>query len=351
MTKELATKRNKTAQELESHILTIKTNVSQNTWDLAKTLKEVRDNEYFKELGYNDFPTWLSSPEIDLSYRWAMAFIDMHETFVLEHNIKPEELTATDYTKFYHLLPIVKKHPEDVAEWVSKAQTLRRVDLDREIRAQRLHDKSESIKKLAGEDKSAEPKVKMAVGDAVPMFAKFEDSSIDTIITYPPKVDTGWLAEAFKKLKDTGSMFLIGDYQTIYDLHASAVFCGFILVRDLVWYFKRSQKPVKIADLIDSHRIILWFRKGETYTNNLRDFTHDVMEYDAGSVSSHERDLPENVVADIMDMGTNIHDTIVDPFAAMGTVPVLAKRMGRKCIAVEADSYWANLASERVKNT
>ena len=336
------------AHELENRIIEIKKGVNQSVWDLAEILCTIHNNQYYKELGYESFETWIRCPEIDLAPATASTYMNLYREYVLKHNIQPAELAGIDYTKLYDMIPAVSNKSEDeVKEWVEKARTLRRVDLKREIQVVKASEQHEEYKKSI-EGQVVDTSVTIALSDPIKGLEQGQEESVDAIITCPPEDDTSWVAPACKLIKLNGSIFVIGNYKNIFDLYAVFTYNGMSLVRDIVWYHKTPSSAPNLNHLMHNHKVILWFHKDVDFTSNLLDFTSDVIEYDDKPKTKHPLDVPEKVVADIMALGTNPDDLIVDPFSGGGTVAVVGKKLGRKVMALEQDSTWLELSTARL---
>ena len=132
--------RGETAYQLEKQIIETKESIGNSFIKLGQLLKEVRDRNYYRELGYSKFSEYLSSPEIGISRSWAYDFIKIYEVLILKHKVPHAELIGVDYTKLRQILPVVERQPEEAEVWVEMAKNLRRVDLQREI-----DDKKENI--------------------------------------------------------------------------------------------------------------------------------------------------------------------------------------------------------------
>ena len=79
--------RAKKAFELEKKIKDLKFVVGKNFLELGRLLKEIRDKQYYLDLGYNTVTEWLNSPDVSISARWAWDFISVYEVLILEHKI------------------------------------------------------------------------------------------------------------------------------------------------------------------------------------------------------------------------------------------------------------------------
>lgn len=62
----------------------------------------------------------------------------------------------------------------------------------------------------------------------------------------------------------------------------------------------------------------------------------------------HPFQKPEKLVERIVEASSRPADLVIDPFAGSGTTAVVARRLGRRFIAVEQDPEWARLALKRL---
>lgn len=346
-------KRADTAHEAEQQIIELKKNIGEHTWIMAKLLTDIHDNQYYKELGYESFGLWLSSPEIDISKRLGYLFVDLYKTYIVDHNLKQASLAGTDYTKLWKILPVIKRDPTTADDWIEKAKTLRRVDLDRELRAYTIQKRQDEIKKaddaiIEISQEQTQTKSRVAVYKSLKDLSNIPDGSVNCIVTYPPSGDYSWFSDVIKKLTPNGSALFFGDHTSIFDIAPLCVYNGLTIIRDLIWYFKTAGKASAISTLIPAHKTILWCKKDSNFTNNLTDYTRDVFEMDFDVSSSHERDVPPVVARSLIDMATNVRDTVLDPFCGVGTILDEAKRLDRNIIGIEEDEYWFTLTKTRL---
>ncbi|RQW00244.1 MAG: hypothetical protein EH225_10550 [Calditrichaeota bacterium] len=67
------------AMDCEQAIIRLKRQTVLNFVEMGRYLKMVRENSYYKALGYDDFTNWLNSPEIDFSRGTAYRYIEVVE--------------------------------------------------------------------------------------------------------------------------------------------------------------------------------------------------------------------------------------------------------------------------------
>lgn len=101
---------------------------------LGAELRKVKKEGLYKYLGespeYETFDSYIASKNIDL--RKAYYLMQIHRVFCEELKFKPEELGNIYWTVLRVLLPVIK--PENSRQLVEKAKTLRRVDLEIELK-------------------------------------------------------------------------------------------------------------------------------------------------------------------------------------------------------------------------
>lgn len=65
--------------------------------------------------------------------------------------------------------------------------------------------------------------------------------------------------------------------------------------------------------------------------------------------TDHPTQKPEKLLAKIILASTNPGDLILDPFAGSGTTAVVAKKLGRRFVAIESDELYCLLAAKRLE--
>ncbi|MEO5860531.1 MAG: site-specific DNA-methyltransferase [Pyrinomonadaceae bacterium] len=65
--------------------------------------------------------------------------------------------------------------------------------------------------------------------------------------------------------------------------------------------------------------------------------------------TDHPTQKPEKLLAKIILASTNAGDLILDPFAGSGTTAVVAKKLGRRFVAIESDEQYCLLAAKRLE--
>jgi site-specific DNA-methyltransferase (adenine-specific) len=66
---------------------------------------------------------------------------------------------------------------------------------------------------------------------------------------------------------------------------------------------------------------------------------------------AHFAVFPEILVETCLKAGSEIGDTILDPFVGSGTTAVVALKQGRNCVGIDANQEYCNMARQRVDKT
>lgn len=111
-----------------NHTVELKKVAITSVWELAKTLKECREQKYWEALGYQSFASYLAQPELDLNEHTVNNWITILNRFEENRVVLPEVL---DISKVALIAPHIT--PENADELITKAQTLSRSDLRAEL--------------------------------------------------------------------------------------------------------------------------------------------------------------------------------------------------------------------------
>ena len=202
---------------------------------------------------------------------------------------------------------------------------------------------------------------------------------------------------------------LDGKFQSLYVFKLVVALCeeiGFHLVRDYIWYNPATPPNVfsrgKMGRTKKSHEYCFWFSKTENWVFNMdpirKPYSKDMERFlsgkgkgdrkentrpsrhsfkldtqwenhggsDPGSVITlgntssndkyhklckavgitHPARYPQKLVEFFLLSGSNIGDTILDPFAGSGTTAVVAKRHNRNYICIEINPQFCEIANQ-----
>jgi DNA modification methylase len=135
---------------------------------------------------------------------------------------------------------------------------------------------------------------------------------------------------------------------------------GWYLRNDIIWY-KPNCQPESVRDRFTvSHEYLFLFTKSEKYFFNqeaVKESTSD------GNGSKNKRSVwpintepfngahfavfPRKLIYPCILAGTKPNDLILDPFYGSGTVGIVAKDLGRKCVGIEMKKEYIKIAKKR----
>ena len=209
--------------------------------------------------------------------------------------------------------------------------------------------------------------------------AKFSRRSSDE---YKAWLDS-WLRLCVPLLKETASVYICGDWRSSAAIERAG--SKYFTLRNRItwerekgrgakanwknsaediWFFTVSDGYTFNLDAVKQRRrVVAPYRENgrpkdwsETSDGNFRD-THPSNIWTDISVpfwsmpenTEHPTQKPEKLLAKIILASTNAGDLILDPFAGVGTTAVVAKKLGRRFVAIESDENYCLLALKRLE--
>jgi site-specific DNA-methyltransferase (adenine-specific) len=192
-----------------------------------------------------------------------------------------------------------------------------------------------------------------------------------------------WLSLCVPLLKSTASVYICGDWRSSAAIQR--VGSKFFTLRNRITWEREKGRGAK-ANWKNSAEDIWFFTVSDKYTFNLdavkqkrrvvapytengkpKDWerstdgnfrvTHPSNIWTDISVpfwsmpenTDHPTQKPEKLLAKIILASTNAGDLVLDPFAGVGTTAVVAKKLDRKFVAIEADERFCMLALKRLE--
>jgi modification methylase len=245
-------------------------------------------------------------------------------------------------------------------------------------------------------------KNKILKGDCVEILKTIPDASVDMIFADPPynmqlggdlhrpdhsKVDAvtdhwdqfdtmkaydelskAWLKEAYRVLKPTGTLWVIGSYHNIFRVGATLMDEGFWILNDVIWRKNNPMPNFRGTRLCNAHETLIWASKGE---KNKFTFNYDTLKEmndglqmrsdwlipicnggerlkDADGNKVHTTQKPEALLYRVLMTASKPGDVILDPFFGTGTTGAVAKKMGRNFIGIDREDYYIKHAQARI---
>ena len=245
-------------------------------------------------------------------------------------------------------------------------------------------------------------------GDAFGLLEEVDDGAIDLVVCDSPYGITPnqWdrvgnvqefnldLIRIFSaKLKDGGALYLFGkqdcidfiDYRPYLTLRSRIVWyqpsrlgqgkINYTNNYDVICYFIKGDRPrtfdldaVRVPQLVElEHRLrcervpsVAGGKFGKTKFNpkgkNPGDVWGDIKQLTYKSKELVSRDAlntiqkPEKLIERLVKASSLEDDLVLDPFAGVGTCPVVCRRLGRRFIGIEQDKTLVSAANSRLKD-
>lgn len=157
------------------------------------------------------------------------------------------------------------------------------------------------------------------------------------------------LSNLYKVVKDSGSCWYqhknrikqgvsITPYQWLLKTE-------WLLKQEIVW-FNRSQNFDKCRFYPMTERLYWLVKDNNTVLNNIINRHDDWHIQPVGTNGEHTRAFPEVLVSNVLTCFDS--DIILDPFLGSGTTAVSCKGLGRKCIGIELEQKYCDIAVKRL---
>lgn len=233
--------------------------------------------------------------------------------------------------------------------------------------------------------------------DSLSLLKEMEDESVDMIFADPPyflsnggiscqsgemvSVDKGdwdkeidltmdefnlqFLSEAQRILTRNGTIWVSGTMHNIFSLGAQMNKLKFKILNNITWQKSNPAPNLSCRMFTHSTENIIWAKKNE---KSKQTFHYHLMKNENGGkqmkdvwtfsttkqsekkFGRHPTQKPLNLLTRIIKASTNEGDIILDPFLGSGTTALAAMKMGRKCIGIDLEVEFLNIAKQRILN-
>lgn len=175
-----------------------------------------------------------------------------------------------------------------------------------------------------------------------------------------------WIRLAKRVLKPDGTIWISGSLHNIYSVGMALEQEGFKILNNITWQKTNPAPNLSCRYFTHSTETILWARKNEKNAKHY--YNYELMkELNEGKqvkdvwtggltrqtekwAGKHPTQKPEYLLERIILASTREGDCILDPFVGSGTTAVVAKRLNRKCIGVDAELEYLEIAKKRLEN-
>lgn len=253
------------------------------------------------------------------------------------------------------------------------------------------------------------PENELFHGDAIKILKSLPDGSIDHCITDPPynisgydnkkkigwlnsnsywtkekkfsKIDANWdkftnndyefftaswLKEVSRVLKPNGNIIIFGTYHSIYKIGSILDTMGKKIINSIVWYKRNAFPNVTQRMLCESTEYAIWaVNNSQKNAKNWVFNYHDLKKINGGTQMRNMWDIPSTpsserkhgkhpsqkpvaVLNRLVIGASNKNEIILDPFVGSGTLPVVAKTLGRKFIGIDNEKKYLEIAKKRL---
>ncbi len=176
-----------------------------------------------------------------------------------------------------------------------------------------------------------------------------------------------WMSNAFRVLKNSGSMYVFSGWNNLRDILNSIDEIGFKVVNHIIWKYQFG--VVTKRKFVSSHYHCLYVCKDEKqkkffpysrFDKNLKDEAGGSLHYkDKEDVWVINREywngdtktptkLPAELIRKILSYSSEEDDIVLDPFLGSGQVAVVSKMMGRQFVGFEIVKDYFDFVKERL---
>ena len=172
-----------------------------------------------------------------------------------------------------------------------------------------------------------------------------------------------WINEAYRVLKDSGSMFVFSGWSNLKDILIALDEVDFKLVNHIIWKYQFG--VVTTNKYVSSHYHCLYvckddkkrkfypnsrFKSGNTRYKDMEDVWTINREYWRNEKKTPTK-LPSEIIKKILQYASKPDDMVLDPFLGSGQVAVVSKEMGRRYMGFEMIKEYYNFAKKRIDKT
>jgi DNA modification methylase len=226
---------------------------------------------------------------------------------------------------------------------------------------------------------------KIVHDDCLRVLDKLDENSVGAVITDPPyniandfelmkdntvdwSHDFGewdedemfphdWLSKVKRVLKDNAVVIAMYDNIEI-GIMVQAMRDADLNIRQKMYWHKQNPHPqihkIRLQDAIEE-MVVATMNEGAGHPfNGDLPQRHNVVETpicQGKERLEHPTQKPEDLFRPIIDYWTQEDTLILDPFTGSGTIPTVAKKLGRPFIGIEAEEEYHAIAEQRVRQT
>lgn len=173
-----------------------------------------------------------------------------------------------------------------------------------------------------------------------------------------------WIRECKRVLKPNGTIWISGTLHNIYSVGMALEQEGFKILNNITWQKKNPPPNLACRCFTHSTETVLWAKinskKSKHYFNYalMKELNEGKQMKDVwtGALTSkkektegkHPTQKPEYLLERLILASTEEGALILDPFVGSGTTAVVAKRLGRKCVGIDSEHGYLDIAVKRL---
>lgn len=176
-----------------------------------------------------------------------------------------------------------------------------------------------------------------------------------------------WMTEAFRVLKESGSMYVFSGWNNLKDILNALDYVGFVTVNHIIWKYQFG--VVTKTKFVTSHYHCLYVCKNEKkrkfvpysrfkkddrtsdgrsmHYKDKEDVWEIKREYWTGDEKTPTK-LPRELIEKILLYSSKKNDIVLDPFLGSGQVAIVSKMLGRKFLGFEIVRKYYDFAKRRL---
>lgn len=176
-----------------------------------------------------------------------------------------------------------------------------------------------------------------------------------------------WMSEAYRVLKDSGSMYVFSGWNNLKDILRAIDDVGFTTINHIIWKYQFGVVTKK--KFVTSHYHCLYVCKNDKKRKffPFSRFTKDEKTKQGRSLHYRDKEdvwdikreywtgdektptkLPSELIEKILMYSSEKKDIVLDPFLGSGQVAVVSKSLGRRYVGFEIVSDYYKFAKKRL---
>ena len=183
------------------------------------------------------------------------------------------------------------------------------------------------------------------------------------------KFTENWLSSCRNVLSDNGSIWVIGSYHNIFRVGRIMMDLGYWILNDVKWYKTNPMPNFRGVRFTNATETLIWAKKSQQQKKYT--FNHNTMKElnggkqmtsvwqiplctgnerikGADGKKAHSTQKPEELLKRVILSSSSEGDLILDPFLGSGTTCAVAKKLNRKCIGIEKEQTYIDIANKRL---